>query len=122
MKLANFKPIDRIKQPFATRVARLNSHGLTLATSQMDMIKQQASLVQQDYLQSQCDSFHEKYVLGDKLGEGQHASVYKCYQRVTATKQTCTPLPKNELLESEYLPETYAVKIVRDDDCEKISA
>jgi hypothetical protein len=36
----------------------------------MDLIKQQATLAQKDYIESQEDSFHEKYVLGEKIGEG----------------------------------------------------
>jgi hypothetical protein len=45
--------------------------GLTLAANQMDLIKKQAELVGQEYIES-CDgkTFHEMYVVGEKLGEG----------------------------------------------------
>jgi len=36
--------------------------------------------------------------------------------------ECATPLPVDKLSTSEYLPETYAVKIVRSDDSEKITA
>lgn len=69
-------------------------------------------------------SFHDKYVLGEKLGEGQHAIVFKCYQRATVKPSSdgCTPLPARDIPTSDYLPTPFAVKIVRDDDSEKIDA
>lgn len=51
--------------------SRLKSHGLSLGgTSQMEMIKAQSELLVQDYTASLTHSFHEKFVLGEKLGEG----------------------------------------------------
>jgi hypothetical protein len=51
------------------------------------------------------ESFHDKYVKGDKLGEGQHASVFTCYKRaVPRSTSECTPLPVNKLNASDYLP------------------
>jgi|688.fasta_scaffold364900_2 serine/threonine protein kinase len=73
----------------------------------------------QKYIDSKVYSFHDVYMLGDKIGEGNHASVYKCFRRVN-------PLPKNEkktlLTFDPYLPEPFAVKVVREDDNEKILA
>ena len=48
------------------------------------------------------DSFDAKYVLSDKLGEGMHAAVYKCF-----------------LKSDEFREKTFAVKISREDDEEK---
>lgn len=48
----------------------------------MDLIKQMGTELQQDFIASKTHSFHDSYVLGDKLGEGQHAIVTKCYKRV----------------------------------------
>jgi len=58
------------------------------------------------------------------LGEGQHASVYKCYKRKhPRSSEECTPLLARQLKEDQYLSdEIFAVKIVRDDDQEKILA
>jgi len=89
----------------------------------MDMIKQQSELLVKEYIDSKTHSFHDKYVLGEKLGEGQHASVYKCYERMNPRRLSeCTPLLASQLNSEEYLPTPYAVKIVRDDDSEKIVA
>ena len=62
--------------------------------------------------------------LGAWLGEGQHASVYKCYKRTKAREsdECSTPLCAEKLKLSEYDPQPYAVKIVRDNDKEKIMA
>lgn len=63
-------------------------------------------------------------MLGEKLGEGQHASVYKCYERTHPRHETdaSTPLLANQMETDEYIFHPYAVKIVRDDDKEKIIA
>lgn len=48
-------------------------------------------------------NFHDKYVLGEKLGEGQHASVYKCYLRLNARSQDeTTPLLARQMQKDEY--------------------
>jgi len=75
-------------------------------------------------MESRLHSFHDKFVLGGKLGEGQHASVYKCFKRVNPRRdnECSTPLLADKLAASEYFPQPYAVKIVRDDDREKILA
>jgi len=65
------------------------------------------------------------YVLDDKpIGEGQHATVYKCFKRVKPRSlKECTPLLARQLPNDEYnKDEPFAVKIVRDDDKEKIIA
>jgi len=102
----------------ASRFKSLNL-GLSLAASPIDLIKKQSELMHQKYIDSKVYSFHDVYMLGDKIGEGNHASVYKCFRRVN-------PLPKNEkktlLTFDPYLPEPFAVKVVREDDNEKILA
>ena len=59
------------------------------------------------------------YILGDKIGEGHHASVYKCFKLVNPLTKS---EKKNMLTFDPYLPKPFAVKIVRDDDSEKILA
>jgi serine/threonine protein kinase len=44
-------------------------------------------------------NFEEHYIMGDKIGEGMHSEVYKCYKHDDS--------------------KTYAVKITREDDDEK---
>ena len=44
-----------------------------------------------------------------KVGEGQHASVYRCFRRSKQGSEEILPMP-------------YAVKIIRSDDEEKIKA
>ena len=62
-------------------------------------------------------------MLGSKLGEGQHASVYKCFKRVVPTETTeTTPLTIDKCEKNECFPEAYAVKIMRSDDPEKLAA
>lgn len=68
-------------------------------------------------------SFHEKYVVGRVLGEGQHATVSICYERtLTRSAEECTPLLVDKLQLNAYHPTPYAVKKVRDDDEEKLIA
>lgn len=63
-------------------------------------------------------------MLGRKLGEGNHAAVYECFQRVKprSNSDATTPLLVDKMRKDEYLPQPYAVKIVRSDDLEKIKA
>lgn len=63
-------------------------------------------------------------MLGRKLGEGQHAAVYECFQRVKprSNSDATTPLLVDKMQKNEYHPQPYAVKIVRSDDREKIIA
>jgi hypothetical protein len=58
------------------------------------------------------------------LGEGQHAAVYKCFKRKhPRSADECTPLLARQIDLNDYLPDqVFAVKIVRDDDLEKIIA
>ena len=51
-------------------------------------------------------SFTDWYKYAGKVGEGQHASVYKCFKR-------------RELGSDDTLPTPYAMKIIRSDDEEK---
>ena len=47
----------------------------------------------EEFKESKMHSFHDVYVIGDKLGEGQHAAVYKCYKRIKPrSADECTPL------------------------------
>ena len=39
-------------------------------------------ILKKDYEESRLLDFNAKYVCGEKLGEGMHASVYKCYKRI----------------------------------------
>lgn len=59
------------------------------------------------------------YILGDKIGEGHHASVYKCFKLVNPLTKS---EKKNMLTFDPYLPKPFAVKIIREDDGEKILA
>jgi serine/threonine protein kinase len=90
----------------------------------MDLIKLRGTQLEQQFIDSKTHSFHDSYVLGEKLGEGQHASVYKCFKRVKPrSANECTPLLAKQLNNDDYVTdEPYAVKIVRDDDIEKIIA
>ena len=69
-------------------------------------------------------NFDNKYVLGEKLGEGQHASVYKCFKRTNPRKESedTTPLLAKQMLHSDFDPHPFAVKKVSSDDEEKIIA
>lgn len=69
-------------------------------------------------------NFHDYYVMGEKLGEGQHASVYKCFKRKNPrSSEETTPLPSFKLDKSQYdNQQTFAVKLVRADDQEKLQA
>lgn len=60
---------------------------------------------------------------GEKLGEGQHTTVWECFERKTPRPENdCTPLMAKDISPDAYRPEKYAVKIVRDDDNEKLIA
>ena len=64
-------------------------------------------------------------MIGDCLGEGQHATVYKCYPRMQPRgEQECTPLLSKHLREGQDFDstQTFAVKVVRSDDVEKLNA
>jgi serine/threonine protein kinase len=88
------------------------------------MLKQRGADLEKAFNESRILNFDNKYVLGEKLGEGQHASVYKCFKRInprTTTDET-TPLLARQMNSTEFDPTPFAVKIVRDDDKEKIIA
>lgn len=79
--------------------------------------------LQQEFQESKKFNFHDKYVKGSKLGEGQHASVWDCFERTTPRPaDDCTPLLAADICAQDYKPKKYAVKIVRDDDKEKLMA
>lgn len=89
------------------------------------MIAARSKQLQDEFIQSKESDFHDRYVIGDKLGEGMHASVYKCYKRTKPlTSGETTPLRANKLKPGEEYDtlNPFAVKIVRDDDQEKILA
>jgi serine/threonine protein kinase len=74
-------------------------------------------------MESKKYNFNEKYVKGEKLGEGQHTTVWVCYERaVPRPINDCTPLMAKDMSPETYKPTKYAVKIVRDDDNEKLKA
>lgn len=60
--------------------------------------------------------------MGKHIGEGMHASVHTCYKRLKPRPQGQTPMLAHLIDQSEYEPHPYAVKIVRDNDEEKIIA
>ena len=84
--------------------------------SSMDLIKKRGEQLEEQFIKSRVLNFHDKYVQGDKLGEGQHASVYKCFERLTPRDGESTPLLAKFLHLADYSEKTMAVKIVRDDD------
>lgn len=92
--------------------------------STQELIERRGNELQQDYDRNKEVNFHDRYVKGEKLGEGQHASVFSCFRRaVPRSANECTPLPAALLQKGDYHAEKrYAVKIVRDDDKEKIIA
>lgn len=73
---------------------RLKSFNLRLGTqSTLELIKEKGKLLNEQFLTAKSASFHSKYVIGMKLGEGQHASVSICYERaVPRSTEECTPL------------------------------
>ncbi len=80
-------------------------------------------MLSQRYIDSSTHSFHDYYILGEKLGEGQHASVYKCFKRKIKRKQNVfSDQQLDEFSSEEYDVQPFAVKVVRDDDKEKIIA
>ena len=68
----------------------------------LDVIKSKGDKCMTDFDAQQTTNFESKYTLGAKLGEGGHASVYKCFLK--SDKDMNTP---------------FAVKIMRDPDEEK---
>ena len=68
--------------------------GLSLGSSQQQLIMDRANKVNQDYVESKkIPRFHDKYELDEedetkKLGEGQHASVYLCCLKEETTEAT----------------------------------
>lgn len=91
----------------------------------MDMIKARGDQLNRDFEESKFARFTDRYILAEKLGEGQHASVYKCFRR--SEPRRTSDISENTLYvsqvpESNFDPHPYAVKVVRDDDKEKILA
>lgn len=62
--------------------------------------------------------------MGDKLGEGSHCVVYKCFRRLNprSPDEATTPLRVDKMQSKEFQPGAFAVKIVRSDDLEKMMA
>lgn len=110
-------------RPALSRMQKMRSN-LSLVGNREDIIKERGETLQKQYAASKDLNFHDKYVLGEKLGEGQHASVYKCYLRKNVRNQEeTTPLLAKQMQLGDYDTEkTFAVKIVRSDDQEKIIA
>lgn len=80
-------------------------------------------MLSQRYIDSNTHSFHDYYILGEKLGEGQHASVYKCFKRKISRKQNVfSDQNLDDFISDEYHSQPFAVKVVRDDDNQKILA
>jgi len=88
------------------------------------MIHEQAETLKQEFMQSKIHAFHDAFVVGKKLGEGQHASVYQCFKRVNprSNMEATTPFKVDKMQDNEYHKQPYAVKMVRSDDYEKIEA
>ncbi|CDW90758.1 protein kinase domain containing protein [Stylonychia lemnae] len=74
-------------------------------TSRYSMIKVKSNVFKQEYFESLINSFESKYYLDNMLGQGMHATVFKCFK-----------------LDDIHKKEPFAVKIVRDDDDEKRQA
>ena len=62
-------------------------------------------------------TFHKKYRYGkkDKLGEGMHATVFKCHKR-QLKENPFEVTPDESLSECDLDQEAFAVKIVRSND------
>jgi serine/threonine protein kinase len=89
----------------------------------LDIISNRGKLLEEQFKESKKFNFDEKFVRGEKLGEGQHSTVWSCHERtVPRSNDDCTPLLAKDISKDDYKPEKYAVKIVRDDDCEKLRA
>lgn len=82
----------------SSRLSQMKS-SLKLAQGSMTIIKERSQTLQQQYEESKDYSFHDEYVLGDCLGEGQHAAVFKCYPRIKPRDdRECTPKLSKQLL------------------------
>ena len=91
--------------------------------STLDIIHNRGANLEKEFQKSKILNFHEKYVKGEKVGEGQHTTVWVCYERsIPRPENDCTPLCARDISPQAYKPTKYAVKIVRDDDNEKLSA
>ncbi len=91
--------------------------------STLDLISKRSAILKQEFEDSKKFGFNEKYVLGQKLGEGQHASVWSCFERIVPRPENdSTPLLASKLDKDSYKPTTFAVKIVRNDDKETLIA
>jgi serine/threonine protein kinase len=66
------------------------------------MIKRSSKKLVDRHSELKLTQFSTKYVLDNKIGEGMHSSVYKCYKISDIEKK-----------------QPYAVKVTRDDDEEK---
>lgn len=73
------------------------------SSTRLAYLKTQSEKFKQDYVKSLVNSFESHYVLDVLLGQGMHASVHKCFK-----------------IDDNERERPYAVKIIRDDDDEKI--
>jgi hypothetical protein len=66
----------------------------SMMPNSVEMLKQRGEELEKAFNESRILNFDNKYVLGEKLGEGQHASVYKCFKRIQprTTTDDSTPL------------------------------
>jgi len=87
----------------ADRVMKKRTQPLeTLRERQAMAIKLSSKKLMDRHSSLLTNSFESKYILGEKLGEGMHSSVYKCYSKFDVNKSN-----------------PYAVKISKSDDEEK---
>jgi hypothetical protein len=71
--------------------------------STQQLIEQRGNELQAEFNKNKEVNFHDKYVKGEKLGEGHHASVYVCYERaLPRSANECTPLPAAKLRKEDY--------------------
>jgi hypothetical protein len=71
--------------------------------STKQLIEQRGNELQAEFNKNKEVNFHDKYVKGEKLGEGHHASVYVCYERaLPRSANECTPLPAAKLRKEDY--------------------
>ena len=75
------------------------------ASLRMDFIRNNANIMQEQFDEVEKTKFASKYVQANLLGQGMHASVYKCFKIEDVDKST-----------------PYAVKISKEDDEEKKQA
>lgn len=58
----------------------LSIHG---SSNRLDIISKCSQQIQEKYEESKENGFDKKFTLGDKIGEGMHATVHKCFDNET---------------------------------------